>query len=160
MGKSNSGKSPIVCMCLEDSCLWSAFLIGRFSEWQINRKEEKEKGCDNSMEPANEWPTDRVTTQESVCIHGYPERGTRGRGVVCFLPEHQGDVRSCSMGSCISKCKLEEHRTFLTQGAGPAGCPNLCTICKKATLPLRRRKGQGSTQLNMLGNPSEIIWWY
>lgn len=107
-----------------------------------DQQKERGEACDSSMEPANERPTDRVTAQEnvSVCIHGCPERGTRGRGVTCFLPEHQGDVRSCPVGSWISKCKLEERGTSLTQGAGPAGCPNVCTICKKSHLTFQKQK--------------------
>ena len=47
--------------------------------------------------------------------------GTQSRGVACFLPEHQGDVRSLPPQAGFSKFKVGENRAFPAQEAGDAG---------------------------------------
>lgn len=96
--------------------------------------ERKKKGKPVTLNGASQWtahwPCHSSGERERVRSWLSWKGHTRQRCDL-FPSWAPGDVRSCPMGSCTSKCKLEERRTFLTQGAGPAGCPNLCTICKK-----------------------------
>ena len=149
------------------TCAWDSHDLG-LPFWLPG----KGKALTTPWSHANEWPAGwRCHNSEQmwvIYLGGYQlsqEGHVRPRCGLFPSRTPRGCQVTSRGGPASLNSSLGENRAFLTQAAGNAGGTNLCTVWKKncltfffLTLPFRRRKERGSTQLRVLENPSEINW--